>query len=426
MTTTPRLIDYNGIKISSQDTATSLIASAISNITAGVDLNYIEGTSKTFSMNSSGFTLSPNTSSFNLVTSTQQLLNSLTSPPNASTLLVQNNVQINNGGFIANINHATPGTLTFDGPTGGRVVFQQVPSSLVGPTANNDLTTKSYVDNLNATRGLIVDGTTSNINPFMLYAGASGNALYTGSSADTNGIQYNPLNGTTIGQKFRVIGGNSRVCWGNTRNSLTTLRNNAHNVLFGDGMIDTSDTTLPSTCCAIFGWSAGVSNVPAGLIAFGRDSAQSFSNPGGSLNTASANTIAIGKGAQQTNPTLRSVAIGYEAANFRATPQRTTYNVGEVAIGYQSSYTYGNTSGAPFSVSIGYRANYNTTRPFTAGTIGSVCINAGSTALNTGNTSACYIAPIRGFTAGKGVNQLLYDYDASVTGTTGEIYYSTN
>lgn len=58
--------------------------------------------------------------------------------------------------------------------------------------------------------------------------------------------------------------------------------------------------------------------------------------------------------------------------------------------------------------------------------IGTVCINAGDTALNTGPTAGCYIAPIKGYAVGKGANQLLYDFDASVTGETGMIYYSTN
>lgn len=418
--TTPKSIDYNGIQINSQDTFTNIVATAISTL-EGVKLNYdLNTTPKSFTINNNGFTLAPNTSSFDLVCKLQQLLASVIVPPNATTLAITDRIQLQNGTDNAYI-HNTGGNLIINDVGGHSVVFNQVPSSFAGVSGNNDITKKSYVDANYASKTRVVDFNTSTTN-YVLWgagAGSTANQLYTGTTIGDNAWNYNPNNGGMGQQKLYFVGGsNTRCVIGATASGSVMARTGANSVFIGDNVANTGDIASPQPQqCAIIGYNSGTNNLPTATIAIGNNSAVNFSNPGGLATTASLNTISLGYGTNQTNPTARSISIGYEAGKYRAGPQTNNALHSEVLIGYQAGWTGEGLN--TFSASIGYKANYRG-RPAS-----SVVINATGNELNAVQQST-YIAPLKtypGITGSTG--QLFYDFDGSFTGVTGQIFYSS-
>lgn len=413
MTTTPKNIDYNGLKINSLDDTTNLSMNAISSST-GILLNYdLLTTPKQFIINVNGFTLSTNTSSFQFVCYLQQLLQALGIPPNSTTLKIIDRIMLSDGISTVFI-HENGGVLTFNVNTGGYVNFLQVPKCLSSVSNGNDLTKKSYVDNLALTRGTILDQTGTQ-SYYLIYADGTTNELYNGTNGDTNGFLYNTA-GNIQAQRLYIVTGNTRVRIGSVSNSTNALRNSAHSVCIGEGMIETSDTTANLVGALAIGWDCCKYLVPINVICIGNRAGQTFSNPSGTTPGSSQGVVCIGTEAGFTNPTRFSNFIGYQAGYFIQTPQ-STGAIGEVCIGYQAGYS--TTTTAPNSVSIGYQANYSN-RPAT-----SVCLNATGTPLSNTTNGTFTVKPIRGFVvSGAPSGELFYDDTGSFTGLAGEIYYA--
>lgn len=419
MTTTPNSIDYNGIQINSQDTFTNIVATAI-NALEGVKLNYdLNTTPKSFTINTNGFTLASNTSSFDLVCKLQQLLQAVIVPPNSTTLAIADRLQLQNGADNVFI-HNTGGNLIINDP-GGRAVFNQVPSSFAGVSGNNDITKKSYVDANYASKTRVVDLNTNSTNYVLWGAGAgnTANQLFTGTTIGDNAWNYNPNNGGMGQQRLYFVGSaNTRCVIGATASGSSMARTGASSVFIGNNVANTGDVgSLQPQQCVVIGYNSATNAVPTATIAIGNNSAVNFSNPGGLATTASLNTISLGYGANQTNVTSRSVGIGFEAGKYRAGPQTNNALHSEVLIGYQAGWTGEGLN--TFSASIGYKANYRG-RP-----LSSVVINATGNELNA-DQQGTFIAPINTFAGITGsTGQLFYDFDARYTGTTGQIFYSS-
>lgn len=421
MTTTPKNIDYNGLQINSLDGTTNIITT-MNGTNKGLSLNYdLLTVPKLFTLTINGFTLSSNSSSFLFVCLLQQLLQALQIPPNSTTLKLNNTLRMRQGSNIITFTtSSSPSRLTIDIFAPYYVNFLVNPRTSVLPSSGNDLTNRQYCLNLVNSRGNVIDSNLGS-NYYLMYASGTNINLYTNltnpnTGSPSAGIQYNPNAGGFVAPSFTSVGGNTRVRFGG---AYTTNNFVAFSVLLGSGWINTQEPTSAPNGAIAIGLNCQQFLVPAAGVSIGNGSAQTFINTGASAGSASINTVSIGKEANNTYPNRLSIAIGARACYTKINAQTTAVNPQDVSIGYESAYSSTVSSGI-VSTSIGYRANYNQRQQNT------ISINASGSAISNTTASSFQMAPIRGFAVGGGVNQLFYDFNGSVTGQIGEIYYSTN
>lgn len=421
MTTTPKNIDFNGIQINALDGNTNIVAT-MNGSNKGLALNYdLLTVQKLFTLTLNGFTLSSNSSSFDFVCLLQQLLQALQIPPNTTTLKLNNTLRMRQGSNTVTFTvSSSPSRLTINVTAPHYVNFLVNPRTSILPSSGNDLTNRQYCLNLVSSRGNVIDSNLSS-NYYLMYANGSNIALSTNltnpsGGLPSSGILYNPNANGFVAPSFTSIGGNVRLRFGG---AYTTNNFVAFSVLLGSGWINTQEpTSLPNGAIAI-GTNCQQFLVPAAGVAIGNGAAQTFINTGATTASASINTVSIGKEANNTYPNRGSVAIGARACYTKINAQTSATTPGDVSIGYESAYSSTVSSGI-ISTSIGYRANYNQRQQNT------ISINATGSAISNTTASSFQLAPLRGFAVGGGINQLFYDFNGTVTGQIGEIYYSTN
>lgn len=154
------------------------------------------------------------------------------------------------------------------------------------------------------------------------------------------------------------------------------------------GMYDQGNTTIA------IGQQAGLSNQSINTVAIGSLTART---------SQGAQSIAIGRFAGDVTQGVDSVAIGHLAA-------RENQGTGSIAIGQSA----GVSNQGDYCVAIGYAAGGNDQDDNT------IVINATGATLNTGNTGATYIRPIRTYNAGGTLQSLVYNQ------VTSEIICDTN
>ena len=385
MTTTPVNIDYNGIQINSQNKDVS-ITFTMDGTDKGIIFEYDKNTTpKTFKIALSGVTAgmyyndgaTANFTSLEEISLLQTLLSSLVTPPNSTTLSIDNAIGLKNGAVTATLGN-TGGNLNINvsGST-GQVVFNQVPSCGVTATNATNLTNKAYVDNIYN----IVD-VNVNANYYPVFVAGAGAGVTLNIDSTIGPFSYNPSNGnmqnpalildnTTnnirMGSGAQITG----ATWGTNNIALGTntgQRQGNNCIALGQfaGSGNTAGATGQSNDCIAIGQQAGRQQSD-GAIAIGAFSGLTAQGP---------YAIAIGERAGSVNQGLNSIAIGNGA---------------------------GQTNQGAYSIAIGASAG-STNQP-----ANSIVINGTSSATNAGATGSCVIRPIRAVSHGIGVGYLRYD-----------------
>lgn len=210
MSTTPVNIDYNGIQINSQNKDVS-ITFTMDGTSKGIIFEYDKNTTpKIFKIALEGVTAgmyyndgaTANFTSLEEISLLQTLLSSLETPPNTTTLSVDNTLRLQNGANTADLGN-TAGNLNINvsGPT-GQVVFSQAPQCGITATTANNLTNKAYVDNIYS-----ITDTNANADFYPLFVTGSGTGITLNADITNGPFTYNPATGTMKTPALIIEGG---------------------------------------------------------------------------------------------------------------------------------------------------------------------------------------------------------------------------
>ena len=390
ITTTPVNIDYNGIKVPSQNEDIA-ITFTMDGADKGLIFEYDKTTAnpKTFKITSAGMNFTDNTN--NLTTPLQNIallqtvLDALELPPDATTLKVENAIQLKDGVNTATISN-TGGNLNINCST-GQVQFSQTPHSSNPPTTANDLTNKSYVDGL-----FSITNVNNNQDYYPLFVPGTGTGVTMFADVSTGPFTYNPSNG-----KFSSPGiyidpvAPETIRMGNLARSAGSY--GAKSIAMGT---NTGQYMGTETICLGLG-----SGTPtSGTAGAGNYCVNIGTNCG--QNGQADECIAIGINCGVTGQRQGAIAIGNQTGQFG----QGLYAIG---IGYQA----GRTNQGDYSIAIG-RDAASSNQP-----ANSICINGTVNSFNSVANGTC-IRPIRGVSHGIGVGRMHYNT------TTFELTYSTN
>lgn len=359
--------DTRAVYSTSNEDSKIAIGSATGTV-EGLELEYdILTTQKNFKISKLGVNFDDgvvnNTTSLSRIAEVQNLLQAVETPPNATTLQLNNTLLLTDGTNTTSfdINGVDMDVITSGG---GHFNFNTLPECSVVPTTANQLTNKTYVDGKSAATANI---TSTNTNSLFYPVFVSGNGtgitlrcddvtgpfsinpnLGTMSFANTIGISGAPTNG------FVRIGYNAGLTPGagvnNIAIGLNSATSNQGNNAVAIGSI--AGQTTQGAAAVALGIGAGNSNQAGNCVAVGSQAgtttqgSQSVAiglNAGNNLQGATA--VAVGTSAGQTTQGINSVAIGNNAGNNN---QATN----SVAIGSQA----GTTSQSAQSVAVGNNA----------------------------------------------------------------------
>ena len=345
--------DTRAVYSTSNEDSKIAIGSATGTV-EGLELEYdILTTQKNFKISKLGVNYDDgvinNTTSLSRIAEVQNLLQSVQTPPNATTFSLNNTLLLTDGtnSTTFDVNGIDMDVITSGG---GHFNFNTLPECSEVPSTNNQFTNKTNVDGKSASTSDITSTNTNGIY-YPVFTSSSGLGQILRCDDITGPWQINPNTGvfnfaTTIG------------CSGSGANG---------SVKFGLN----SQLITPGLACVAVGLNAGNNTQGSSAIAVGSSSG---------LNNQGASSVAIGVNAASNTQGSSAVAVGSSAG-------RNNQGNNTVAIGTKAGE--GTITGmGDNSIAIGNLAGNNTQ------VANSICINGSGVAVNPANPGT-YINPIR-------------------------------